>query len=65
MSSCSFTGCVSEARMAVRTRRPAFDRIESVIFYDDRTATQRAVPLCRTHGLQTVTELITTLVEDT
>ena len=55
--------CSAPARMAVDTVNGK--ALMTKVYYDDREAPKKAAALCRAHGIEMMTGLITTLVEET
>jgi hypothetical protein len=54
---CQHDQCENEARVAVRTTRPARGDLKTTIHWDDRSAPKTAEPLCASHLLTLLEEL--------
>lgn len=55
--------CEREARMAVRTTRPSREDLRVTSYADDRSAPKAATRYCKEHGMATVRELLTVVVD--
>ena len=60
---CESSGCTRDARMALRTTRPKRDNVQTVVYSDNRSAPKVAMRHCKTHGMETMRQLMDVLVD--
>ncbi len=60
MATCTDKNCERPARIAIVTERPK-GVLRSTIYFDDRQAPKKAIPYCKTCGVELAAGLVRTL----
>lgn len=61
---CTARECDQPARCAIKIARPTRGNMYLTIYYDERTAPKTAKPYCKKHGVETVTDVSKTLIDE-